>query len=701
MMRRRVPLILQSEAPECGIACVAMIASYHGFLTDLSSMRLRLAPSMKGVTLRHISQIADTMQLSARGVQVPLESLGQLRLPAILHWDMNHFVVLTKVAGKRITVHDPARGRRVLTLAEASRHFTGIAMELTPAPGFQRRDEREKISAWQLLGVASGLKHAIVQVLLLSLVLEVFAIAAPFFLQIVVDRVAVGRDSDLLTVLGVGFGLLVLLQVAVTGVRAWLGVYLSTHMNLRLLDGLFGQLLRLPLAWFEKRHIGDIVSRFRSVDAIQRTLTTAFLETMVDGVMVLLILAVMAWYSWPLTGVVVLAAALYGLLRWAFFQPQRRAVDEQLVHEAKAGTHFIETLRGMMAIKLNLRESERRSAYQNLIVEHTNAGVRVQNLAIVHRAANGLIFGLENVAVIWMGAYAVLNGSFSVGMLFGFIGFKQIFLTRINNLVDKAIEFRMLDLHAERIADVALAKAEALPAPAMDGLSKVRFEIGARNLGFAYGPEGYAFRGVEFSARPGETVAIVGPSGSGKTTLVKVLVGLLDRSEGDITIAGRDLRDWNIGQYRAQLGVVMQDDQLFVGTIEDNISFFDPQHDPERVRECARMAMVDAEIEAMPMQFNTIVGSLGTALSGGQKQRVLLARALYRRPQIVFLDEAFDQLDLGREAQITEQLKAAGIGLVIVSHRPETVRTVDRLVRLGEPPAPELKVLPRGEAAAS
>lgn len=698
LFRRRVPLILQSEAPECGIACVAMIASYHGHQTDLSAMRMRLAPSMKGVTLRHISQIADSMKLSARGVQVPLEAMGQLRLPAILHWDMNHFVVLTKVAGKRITVHDPARGRRVLTLAEASRHFTGIAMELTPAPGFQRQDEREKISAWQLLSVASGLKGVIAQVLMLSLVLEVFAIAMPFFLQIVVDRVVVGRDRDLLTVLGVGFGGLVLLQVAVTSVRAWLGVYLSTHMNLRLLDTLFGQLLRLPLAWFEKRHIGDIVSRFRSVDAIQRTLTTAFLETMVDGVMVLLTLAVMAWYSGTLTFVVIIAAVAYGGLRWGFYQPQRRALDEQLVHEAKAGTHFIETLRGMMAIKLNLREGERRAAYQNLIVEHTNAGVRVQSLAILHRAINGFVFGLENVAVIWLGGYAVLEGNFSVGMLFGFMGFKQVFLGRINNLVDKGIEFRMLDLHAERIADIALARPEAPPAPALDQLNKVRCEIAAKNVGFAYGPEGFAFRGVDFRAAPGETVAIVGPSGSGKTTLVKVLVGLLDRTEGEVAIAGRDLRDWNIGQYRALLGVVMQDDQLFVGTIEDNISFFDPEHDPERVRECARMAMIDAEIEAMPMQYNTIVGSLGMALSGGQKQRVLLARALYRRPQIVFLDEAFDQLDLGREQQITEKLREAGIGLVIVSHRPETVRAVDRLVRLGPTPEPELRAVPAGRS---
>jgi ATP-binding cassette subfamily B protein RaxB len=683
LVGRSVPLILQSEAPECGIACVAMIASYHGHHTDLAAMRMRLAPSMKGVTLQHIAAIAQTMKLSPRGVQAPLELLGKLRLPAILHWDMNHFVVLTHADARRITVLDPARGRRVMPLAEASRHYTGVAMEFTPAEGFVKTDDRERITAWQLLTAAGGMGGAIAQVMLLSLALEVFAVTSPFFVQLVIDRVIVGRDRDLLTLLGLGFSLLVLTQAATTAVRAWLGVYLSTNLNLRLLDTLFGQLLRLPLAWFEKRHIGDIFSRFKSVDAIQRTLTLAFVETLIDGVMVLLTLAVMFWYSPLLTGIVIAAALAYGLVRWAFYGPQRRAADEQIAHEAKSNTHFIETLRGMLAIKLNLRETQRRTAYQNLVVDHTNAGVKVQNLAIVHRAANGLIFGLENVAVIWLAALLVMDGRFSVGMLFGFLAFKLLFITRVSNLVDKAIEFRMLDLHAERIADIALAEPEQTSTSSFTPATAAPLVIDGKGLGFSYGIEGFVFRNIDFLVRPAETVAIVGPSGAGKTTLVKVLVGLLDRTEGSLTFSGRDVREWDRAAYRGRIGVVLQDDQLFVGTLEDNISFFDPAHDPERVRECARLAGIAGDIEAMPMQYNTIVGSLGVALSGGQKQRVLLARALYRQPQVLFLDEAFDQLDLAREREITERLKALGISLVIVSHRPETVREVDRTVRLG------------------
>jgi len=680
---RRIPVILQSEAPECGIACLAMVASFHGHRTDLSAMRLRLSPSLKGITLKHVAQIAETMGMTARGVQVPLQSLGKLRLPAVLHWDMNHFVVLTRVSGRKLTIHDPARGKRVLNLDEASRHFTGVAMEFTPTGAFERKDEREKLHSWQLLGVASGFKGTIAQILTLSFALEVFAIAMPFFLQLVVDRVVVGRDRDLLTVLGIGFGTLVVIQVAVTAVRAWVGVYLSTNINLRLLTNLFNHMLRLPLAWFEKRNLGDIVSKFRSVDAIQRTLSTTFVETAVDGVMVILTLVVMGFYSLTLTGVVLVAAVLYAAARWLFYYPQRFATDEQLAHEGRSSTHFIETLRGMMAIKLNLREAERRSAYQNLIVDQTNALVRVQNVGILQRASNALVFGIENVVVVWVGALLVLDGQFTVGMLYAFIGFKLVFLGRVINLVEKWNEFRMLDLHAERVADIALAQPEQMSPPLPGDMTSGPLAIEARDVGFAYGPEGFVFRNVSVNVFPGETVAIVGPSGSGKTTLIKVLLGLLPVTEGEVRVNGRNLADWDAAQYRARVGAVMQDDQLFVGTIEDNISFFDTEHDNERVRESAKAAMIHDEIMAMPMQYNTIVGSLGMALSGGQKQRVLLARALYRRPRVLFLDEAFDQLDMALERRISGSLSLDRMmSLVIVSHRPETASTAGKRLEL-------------------
>ena len=680
IFRRRIPIILQSEAPECGIACLAMVASAHGYLTDLSAMRVRLSPSLKGVTLKHISQVAEAMGLAARGVQVSLTQLGKLQLPAVLHWDMNHFVVLTGVSGNTITVNDPARGKRKLTQDEASKHFTGIAMEFTPTSSFKKRDEREKISAWQLLSAGSGLGGSVAQLVLLSLAIEVFAIAMPFFLQLTVDRVLVGRDRDFLAVLGIAFGALVIVQVAVTAVRAWVGVYLSTRFNMRLMTTLFSHLVKLPLAWFEKRNIGDIVSKFRSVDAIQKTLSTAFVETFIDGVMVILTLIVMGYYSLKLTAIVIAAAIIYAVLRWIFFYPQRYATDEQLAHEAKASTHFIETLRGMMAIKLNLRENERRVAYQNLVVEHINANVKVQSVGIYQRASFGLVFGLENVIVIWLAAYLVMDGVFSIGMLYAFLGFKLVFLGRINNLVDKWNEFRMLDLHAERIADIALADEEKTSTNvALAAMTKNDpLVIEARNLGYAYGPEGYAFRGVNLQINPGETVALVGPSGCGKTTLLKVLLGLLPPTEGQVIVNGRDLRDWDMAQYRGRLGAVMQDDQLFLGSLADAIAF-GGDYDLDEIKVAAIAAGIDDEINNFPMGYSTLVGALGSTLSGGQKQRVLLARALYRNPHTLFLDETLDQVDTDQERAIRQNLATRVASVVLVSHRLESVEGVRRV----------------------
>jgi ATP-binding cassette subfamily B protein RaxB len=603
-----------------------------------------------------------------------------LQLPVVLHWDMNHFVVLTEVSSKAITVHDPARGVRKMTFAEAGKHYTGVAMEFTPTPSFSKVEERKKISATQLLSVGSGLGGALAQLMFLSFAIEVFAIAMPFFLQLTVDRVLVGRDRDFLTVLGVAFIVLVVMQVAVTGVRAWVGVYLSTRFNLRLLTVLFSHLLRLPLGWFEKRNIGDIVGKFRSVDAIQKTLSTAFVETFIDGVMVLATLAVMAYYSMVLTGVVLGAAALYALLRWVLFYPQRNATDEQLAHEAKASTHFIETLRGMMAIKLNMRENERRVAYQNLVVEHINANVNVQSVGIFQRGGQALIFGVESVIVVWLAALLVMDGKFSVGMLYAFIGFKLVFLSRVNNLIEKWNEFRMLDLHAERIADIALAEPDAAgvsmfsvaSASGVVGGTKEALRIEAKNLGYAYGPEGFAFRHVNLEINPNESVALVGPSGCGKTTLLKVLLGLLPATEGQVIVNGRDLKDWNMVRYRALIGAVMQDDQLFMGSIADAIAF-GGEFDMAAIQACAQAADIQADIEKLPMGYSTFVGALGSSLSGGQKQRVLLARALYRKPTVLFLDETLDQVDSTQESQIRDRLKDVVPTVVMVSHRPESL----------------------------
>ncbi|KAB2876606.1 MAG: peptidase domain-containing ABC transporter [Burkholderiaceae bacterium] len=683
------PVILQNEAAECGLACLAMVAAAHGLHVDLPALRQRFNLSLKGATMADLATMAHALKLQTRAVRAEPEQLGQLPLPAILHWDFNHFVVLVKIGRDAVLIHDPARGAHWVKWARLSRHFTGAAMELTPDAGFERRDEQRRITMRQLLGRVVGLKRSLAQIVALALVLEFFVLLSPFYLQWVVDDVLVTADRDLLVTLGIGFALLVTIQVATAAIRSWAVLHLSATLNLQWLGNVFAHLLRLPLAWFERRHMGDIWSRFFAVQQIQKTLTTSFLEVLLDGALVVTTLAMMALYSLLLSAVVLGFVVVYALLRWVLFAPMRRATEEALVHDAKKTSHFLESLRGVMAIKLFAAETDRRARFMNLVVDAMNADMVVRRLEVTLAVANRGLFGLERVLVIWIGASLVLDQTFTVGMLLAFVAYKEQFSQRVGALIDKWAELGMLKVQGERLADIVLSEPEAVHAQA-PGLQPVdnaaaapRIEL--RGVGFRYSDsEGDVLRNVSLSIEPGESIAIVGPSGCGKTTLIKLMLGILAPVQGEVLVGGRPLEAMGSAAWRAMVGTVMQDEPLFAGAVADNISFFDPRPDMERVVECARLAAVHDEIAALPMGYYTLIGEMGSTLSGGQKQRVLLARALYKRPRVLFLDEATSALDIERERLVNQAVRQLKLTRVIVAHRPETIASADRVVVLAE-----------------
>ncbi len=680
--RRRLPVVLQTEAAECGLACLAMVAGHHGLATDLPALRRRFSLSLKGATLSFLMQAAGQLELAPRPLRVELAELPQLRTPCILHWDLNHFVVLARADARRAVIHDPARGRRVLPMSEVSRHFTGVALELTPTGGFERRDERRRVRLTDLMGRVTGLKRSLAQVLALAVALQVFALASPFFMQWVVDGAIVSADRDLLTVLGLGFLLLLAIQTAIGAARSWVLLYLSTALNLQWLANVFSHLLRLPVSYFEKRHLGDVVSRFHSVTAIQRTLTTSFVEALLDGLMAIATLVLMTVYSAALTAVAVGAVVVYGLLRRAFYAPLKRAQEEHLVHAAKQQSHFLETVRGVQSIKLFGRQEERRARWLNLVVDAANRDAVGQKLALGFRAANTLLFGAERVVVVWLGALLVLDDALTVGMLFAFVSYKEQFAARVGGLIDKLIELKMLDVQAERLADIVLAEPEP-QAPAVPIAAGADASLEIRDVAFRYADtEPWVLQGCTLRIEHGESVAIVGPSGGGKTTLLKVMLGLLVPPDGTVRFGGVDIHKLGIDAYRRLVGTVMQDDQLFAGSIAENIAFFDPAPDHGRIEHAARLAAIHDEIVAMPMQYNTLVGDMGAALSGGQRQRLLLARALYKQPRILFLDEATSALDIGREKQVNDAVRALNLTRVLIAHRPETIASADRVIVL-------------------
>jgi ATP-binding cassette subfamily B protein RaxB len=681
--RRRVPVILQTEATECGLACLAMVAGAHGLDTDLPTLRQRFSLSLKGVTLADVVRMAEALELNSRALRAELDELPQLQMPCILHWDMNHFVVLVSIRAGQAVIHDPARGMRRVSSEELSRHFTGVALELQPAPGFTPARERRRVTLRQLLGPVSGLKRSLAQIFALALALEAFVLFSPFFMQWAVDGALVSADRDLLMTLGLGFGLLVLIQAGTAAARSWAVLVLSATLNLQWLVNVFAHLLRLPVNWFEKRHPGDIWSRFGSVQQIQKTLTSSFIEAVLDGTLVLLTLVMMALYSLTLTLVALAAVAGYALLRWALYRPLAACSEEALVFEARQASHFLESLRGIQAIKLFNAQGDRQSRFSSLVVATMNAQIGVRKLELAFSVAHRLLFGLERVVVVWLGTLAVMDGRLSVGMLFAFFAYKETFAARVSGLIDKAVELKMLRLQGERLADIVLT------APEVETTQAAGREVGAgielRDVCFTYADgEPDVLQHVNLKIEPGESVAIVGPSGCGKTTLLKLMLGIQAPTSGELLVGGLPLSRVGLRAWRDQVGVVMQDEALFSGSIADNISFFSATPDAEWAEQCARVAAVHDEITAMPMGYQTLIGDMGAALSGGQKQRILLARALYKRPKILLLDEATSSLDVDRERTVNHAVRQLALTRVIVAHRPETIASASRVVALSD-----------------
>jgi ATP-binding cassette subfamily B protein RaxB len=685
--RRRLPMELQTEAAECGLVSLAMVASYFGYQVGPTELRRRFGLSLTGASLKELVRIADEIGLASRPVRLDMHELSLLRLPCVLHWDLNHFVVLKSVGRSEVVIHDPAVGRRKVPLGEMSRHFTGVALELTPTGGFETSEPPPRVKIRALLGRLQGVKRSLAQLMALAVAIEVFALIAPLFMVWVIDHALVTADRDLLTTLALGFGLLLVLQTTISAMRSWVIIVLGASLKVQARTNLFSHLINLPPNYFETRYVADIMSRFGSQETILQAITTDLVVGVLDGLMCVLTLTLMFIFAPTLTLVAVCGAAIYVGLRWALYGPLRQASSEAIIWAARRDGHFLETLRGIGAIKLFNGYEDRRSHWLNLLVETMNRQLTTQKLDLLFKTANLFVLGALALIIVWLGAVQVLEGAFTVGMLVAFIAYKDIFVRRVSNLTDTVVDLRMLRLHAERLADIALARPETRDRQIGDAGQAPRrlLTVEARNLSFRYSVnDRWVLKDVSFRVEAGEWIAIAGPSGCGKTTLLKILAGLLDPTDGVVLVDGEPLKSLGPDRYRTMLGVVMQDDQLFAGSIADNISFFASQPDLDRIQHCAAMAAVHDEIVAMPMGYGTLTGDMGTVLSGGQKQRVLIARALYRDPSILLMDEATSHLDMEKERAVNDAIRETRTTRIVIAHRPETIRASDRVITLKE-----------------
>jgi ATP-binding cassette subfamily B protein RaxB len=629
---------------------------------------------------------ADKVNLSCRPVTLGMDELNLLQTPCILHWDLNHFVVLKKVSKNKVQIHDPARGARTLTFEETGKHFTGVALELHLTKQFEKKTEKTSLRLSDFWQRASGLKRGLLQILGLSICLQLLSLTSPFYMQLVIDEAVVSSDIELLLLLAMGFALLSAIGILITLLRSWISLYLGNLFSFQLAANLFRHLIYLPADYFSDRHMGDIISRFGSLAPIKEMVTSGAIAVVLDGLMALATLTMIFIYSPTLSVIVILGLVIYALIRLIAYQPLRQLSEEGIVAGSKEQSHFMESIRAVQSIKLFGKETDRISQWQNKYADAMNLGIRLGKLNIGFSTIQTALSSAENILIVYLGASLVIEGSFSIGMLYAFMSFKGQFTGAVTNLINQGIALRMLGLHLERLADIALTPTET-GVSSDDGTGKfsytssvIKGELALRKINYRYSEtDPLLFEEASFHINAGESVAIVGSSGAGKTTLLKIMLGLMSPVEGEVLIDGKDLSQLSLNSYRSQVAAVMQDDQLFSGSLADNISMFNPDTDQEQVEFAARLAHIHEEIMAMPMAYNTLIGDMGSSLSGGQKQRVVLARALFHQPKILFMDEATSHLDINLEKQINHAISKLPMTRVIIAHRPQTIAMAERI----------------------
>lgn len=678
----KLPIILQDENAECGHACVAMISNYLGHDLDLPAIRSINAPSNRGINLLEIANLFENLGFRTRALRVSINELQYLKCPAILHWNMNHFVVLKKVKKNSIIIHDPELGVRKCSMEEVSNLFTGIALEVERATTFKKITNKNNLSLYDLVKTIKGINKYILFLILLSISIEFLSLLNPLFMQYVTDDVIGYSDINNLYVIASAFVILLFIQIFTEYIRGNMVIYLTNNLTEQFSSNVVNHLLKLPLSFFEKRKKGDIQSKFQSIDQIQKKISTDFINTVLDGFMIIINLAVMLIYSRLLTAIVILSLFIYLSIRFASYHFLRKQTESSIYEHAKATSIFLETLQGIIPIKSFLKERVRFNTWRACYINSLNADIKVSKINVLYNVANQLLFHFEHLVVVCVGAVLVLSNKFSVGMLIAFLAYRLLLVNKASSFIHNLFDYKLISIHLRRLSDILFQQPEVIEA----GIKKVDTIKGAltlQNLSFKYNPtDGFILNKINLDIKEGEKVALVGSSGCGKSTLLKVMMGLLNKTEGEILIDGIPLQDFGLKNYRDFTASVMQEDSLLSGSILDNISFFDENIDIERVYSVAKLAYIHDSISKLPMGYETLVGEMGSTLSGGQKQRILLARALYKRPKILFLDEATSHLDMENEKNINSSLKSLDLTQIIIAHRIETIQMADRVIDL-------------------
>ena len=677
---KRIPVVFQTEASECGLACLSMICSFYGKQVDLLQLRQQFNLSSRGVNLHAIKAIASELEMSSRALSVDLQELHAVRKPCILHWDFNHFVVLIKVDKNSAVIHDPAFGRRVISMPELSQHFTGVVLEVWPGTTFSVQKKQNRLKATTLLKNVNGLMTSLAKIFFLSLVIELISLLVPVGTQLVTDNVIASGDYGLLNIICLGLFILILLRLTISIIRSWTMLILGTLIDVQWSFSLFSHLIKLPTTFFERRKLGDIQSRFHSLDVIRATFTTGLTGSIIDTLMLMGLLVMMFLYNLQLSMIVVSFTAIYTFIRFATYRYYRQLSEEELIKEARLNSYFMETLYGIATIKIQGMTDLRINNWFNLFSDKVNTGIRLTRMDLFFGGVVSFIAACDQIVILWVSGRLMMDSHLTIGMFIAFNTFRSQFYDRINALINFIIQLKLINLYNERVADIALQEASSSTATSPLRLPHGALTLETQDLTYRY--DNHAdpiFSKLNLTIHAGESIAITGVSGAGKSTLMKVLCGLFEPSNGCVRINGIDIKQLGFEHYAERIACIMQEDKLFSGSIKENITGFRPDIDEQWMVQCAIASHIHNDILKLPMGYETLIGELGEGLSGGQKQRIYIARALYRKPGILFMDEATSHLDKTSESQVNQSIQEMNITRIIIAHRETTISSADRV----------------------
>jgi ATP-binding cassette, subfamily B, bacterial len=679
--RRPIPYVQQMQTTDCGAACLAMVLRSWKRHEPLTEVRDRLGGARGGVSAQQILEAAQGYGMRGRVARIELDELECLDSGAILHWGMDHFVVLHHVGGKSLYVVDPRLGRRRVPWEEVGRKFTGVAVLLEPTDAFETR-QRSHGRILDYLRTLLSHSGTFGRAILLAVLLQGAALTLPLMTGTIVDRVVPEHDVELLRIILFGIVFVGIFSFLTTTVRSLLLMYLRTKLDLKLTFDFVEHLMRLPFSFFQNRQTGDLMMRLGSNSQIRSILTSTLLSGLLDSFMVVTYLILLTVVNWRFAA----AVLVLGVSRIAIFVATRRRYQELMTESlrasADASSYQVQMLHGIEVLKASGVERRALDLWSNLYYEVMNISIRQGRLSAFVDAALAAVGLGSPLLLLGYGTYLVLQGDLTLGTMLAVNALAAGFLGPLSSLVSSGLQLLTMGSYIERVEDVLAEKPEqekdaGLPAPKLTGaieLDRVSFRHSDASP--------WVLRDVSIRIPARGRIAIVGPSGSGKSTLARLLVQLYRPTTGAIRVDGHDPASFDLSSVRRQIAYVPQTMFLFSGSVRQNIALARPDANLSEVEEAARQAEIHEDILGMSMGYDTRLSEGDGSIAGGQRQRLALARALITEPSVLVMDEATSHLDAATEARIIDNLKHVHATQIVMAHRLSTIRDADLILVL-------------------